>query len=122
MSYRTCESCGWGFHQFRGRPAKRCEDCRGGDRYGSQHRQLRAAGLAVAVGKPCARCHELIGAGDAVDLDHADDGDGYLGFSHASCNARAGAVKTNRARAEAYRRAKGLPERPAAPPGRARRW
>jgi hypothetical protein len=48
--------------------------------------------------------------GQAVQLDHADDGSGrYLGYSHRHCNASAGASRGNRMRAAAYRAAKGLP-------------
>src|SRR5262245_14658207 len=28
--------------------------------------------------------------GEAIELDHSDDGPGYLGFSHARCNRQAG--------------------------------
>ena len=122
MAHRVCEECGVGFDQFgRGRPAKRCPEHR--DRYGAAHRRTRAATVGQAVGKPCARCHEPIRAGDAVDLDHADDDPTrYLGYSHRSCNARAGAVNGNRARAAAYRAAKGLPEPPRPPSPRSRCW
>jgi hypothetical protein len=51
--------------------------------------------------------------GQAVQLDHDDqDPSRYLGYSHRSCNARAGAVAGNKARAAAYRAAKGLPPSP----------
>jgi hypothetical protein len=40
----------------------------------------------------------LIMAGQPVDLDHRDDGNGYAGWSHAHCNRRAGAVRGNRMR------------------------
>ena len=50
-----------------------------------------------------------------MQLDHADDGSGrYLGYSHQSCNARAGAVASNRARAAAYRALRGMGAMPAA--------
>ena len=109
MPYRTCGTCGGSFWQGLGRPAKRCPTCRGEttpQRYGSAHQKLRAATVDQAAGGLCVRCHEPIRAGDAVDLDHADDGNGCLGYSHRSCNARAGAVNGNRARAAAYRAAK----------------
>jgi hypothetical protein len=108
---RVCEVCGERFYQYRGRPAKRCSDCRGGDRYGSAHRAMRAATVDQAVGRLCVRCQQPMLEGQAVQLDHADNGDpnAYVGYSHRSCNARAGAVAGNKARAAAYRAAKGLP-------------
>jgi hypothetical protein len=53
--------------------------------------------------------------GQAVQLDHADNGDprAYVGYSHQRCNASAGAAHGNAMRAAAYRAAKGLPEPPA---------
>jgi hypothetical protein len=126
---RRCESCGQAFWQGRGRPAKRCPPCRGGDRYGTAHRALRAATVAQAVGQPCARCRRTIQAGEAVDLDHADDGDGYIGYSHRRCNSSAGASRGNRLRAAAYRAVKaglttGAPPAKAEPPPspRSRVW
>jgi hypothetical protein len=50
------------------------------------------------VGRPCCRCGRPILPGEAVDLDHNDDGVGYLGWSHSHCNRSAGAVKGNRLR------------------------
>jgi hypothetical protein len=45
----------------------------------------------VATGTvKCARCDELIEAGEDWQLDHRDDGRGWLGPSHQRCNARAG--------------------------------
>jgi hypothetical protein len=45
----------------------------------------------VATGTvKCARCDELIGPYDNWDLDHRDDGRGWLGPSHRSCNRRGG--------------------------------
>jgi hypothetical protein len=38
----------------------------------------------------CPRCGRRILPGEAFDLDHRDDGKGYLGMSHASCNRSAG--------------------------------
>ena len=38
----------------------------------------------------CARCHELIEPGESWQLDHKDDGHGWLGASHERCNGRAG--------------------------------
>jgi hypothetical protein len=118
---RTCEVCGAGFWQGRGRPARRCPRCRGRDRYGPEHRAFRDGTVAQAVGKPCARCQLPMLEGQAVQLDHADNGQGYIGYSHRSCNARAGAIASNRARAAAYRAAKGLPGEAIVSPNRAGR-
>jgi hypothetical protein len=109
-----CEVCGEGFWRGRGRPAHRCPRCRGTARYGPQHRQLRAATVGQAYGKPCARCGLPMLAGQPVQLDHADGGgpNKYVGYSHRSCNARAGAVNGNRARAAAYRAMKGTKNGP----------
>ena len=41
------------------------------------------------------RCNELIQPGQPWHLDHRDDRRGYLGPSHATCNLRAAAEKTN---------------------------
>jgi hypothetical protein len=106
---RTCEACGEGFYQYRGRPAKRCHRCRAHDRYGPDHRAFRAGTISQAIGKACARCGLPMLEGQPVQLDHADNGQGYIGYSHRSCNARAGAVRGNQLRAAAYRAAKGLP-------------
>jgi hypothetical protein len=57
-------------------------------KYGARHQALRAR-LApkVAAGVvDCARCGERIDAWESWDLDHRDDGHGYLGASHATCN------------------------------------
>ncbi len=68
---------------------------RGG--WGHRHQQRRAAiAPLVNAGKAlCARCGEPIHAGEPWHLDHTDTRDGYLGVSHASCNTRDGANKTN---------------------------
>jgi len=45
----------------------------------------------VALGETkCARCGELIEPDEKWELDHRDDGRGWLGPSHAKCNRRAG--------------------------------
>ncbi len=50
----------------------------------------------VATGQvACCRCNELIQPGQLWHLDHRDDRRGYLGPSHATCNLRAAAEKTN---------------------------
>lgn len=68
---------------------------RGG--WGNHHQRRRAAiAPLVNAGKAtCARCHEPIHAGDEWHLDHNDARDLYLGVSHATCNLRDGANKTN---------------------------
>ena len=68
---------------------------RGG--WGNHHQRRRAAiAPLVNAGKAtCARCHEPIHAGEEWHLDHNDTRDGYLGVSHATCNLRDGASKTN---------------------------
>ncbi|HEU5206276.1 MAG TPA: hypothetical protein VFT94_01585 [Gaiellaceae bacterium] len=57
-------------------------------RYGSGHQRSRAAvAVAVEQGRAlCSRCGELIEPGTPWDLDHDDNGNGYLGPSHARCN------------------------------------
>ena len=55
----------------------------------------------VATGQAsCCRCGQLIQPGQPWHLDHRDDRSGYLGPSHASCNLRAAANKTNGTRRE----------------------
>ena len=49
-----------------------------------------ASGNAV-----CARCLEPIDPGAEWHLDHSDSRQGYIGVSHALCNLRAAAAKTN---------------------------
>ena len=61
--------------------------------YGRRHRNIRAQLLLDAIGKLCVRCGRPIKAGQAVDLDHHDDGLHYRGLAHASCNRRAGAER-----------------------------
>ena len=39
---------------------------------------------------PCARCGQIIEPSSKWQLDHRDDGRGWLGPSHQKCNARAG--------------------------------
>ena len=68
---------------------------RGG--WGKNHQRRRAALVPyVNTGKAtCCRCNEPIDPGDDWHLDHNDARDGYLGVSHATCNLRDGANKTN---------------------------
>jgi hypothetical protein len=107
MAIRECEACNRQFEQLRGRPAKRCIECR--DQYGHAHRQARAA-LGDVTGQPCVRCARPILRDEPWDLDHSDDGSGqYLGPAHRACNRAAGASKGNALRRAARR---GLPELP----------
>ena len=62
-------------------------------RYSRQHDIARARFLKEWGNRPCVRCGEPIEPGQPVDLDHRDDGQGYLGLSHSSCNRTAGARK-----------------------------
>jgi hypothetical protein len=59
-------------------------------RYGGDHQALRKAARAHAYGTPCVRCGRIMRLGEPIDLDHRDDGNGWLGFSHAKCNRQAG--------------------------------
>ena len=61
-------------------------------RYGAAHKAMRKrlAPVVVTGTVRCARCDELIASGDKWQLDHRDDGRGWLGPSHQSCNSRAG--------------------------------
>ena len=61
-------------------------------KYGVVHKTMRARlAPVVAAGKStCGRCGELIEPDTPWQLDHRDDGRGWLGPSHASCNQRAG--------------------------------
>ena len=54
------------------------------------HRQRRQSHLLP--------CNEPIHAAEDWHLDHTDNREGYLGVSHATCNLRDGANKTNRRR------------------------
>ena len=62
------------------------------ERYGVVHKTMRKrVALVVRTGKvECARCGELIDPSERWELDHRDDGRGYLGASHQRCNSRAG--------------------------------
>jgi hypothetical protein len=61
-------------------------------RYGPAHRELRRRlEPVVQAGKAtCARCSEPIEPGSKWELDHRDDGKGWLGPSHRGCNRSAG--------------------------------
>ena len=106
MPDRTCETCGTSFWQRQGRPARFCPDHR---RYGAEHRALRESTKDSSYGTACARCGQELEPGQEIHLDHADDGRGWIGWSHGSCNVSAGAAHGNRLRADAYRAAAGKP-------------
>lgn len=121
MAEATCPTCGRHFVKRTGQhryctPLCR-ERARAGDfsrrtRYSTGHQALRKAlGERVASGQErCARCGDAILPGEPWDLDHRDDGDGYLGPSHAACNratATAAAAASNG----------GTTRRASAPPG-----
>jgi hypothetical protein len=63
-------------------------------RYDRNHKRLRAQMTpAVRSGKVrCSRCGLPIGPNEDWHLDHADDGNGYRGASHAYCNTTAPAA------------------------------
>ncbi len=64
-------------------------------KYDGLHRAIRRRLLAGAVGSRCVRCGAVILAGQAIDLDHTDDGRGWNGLAHAHCNRSAGGRKGN---------------------------
>lgn len=111
MPDRTCQDCGAAFYQHLGRPAKRCVECRG--KYGDPEFRRASSPKAreAAYGTACYRCQKPMVPGQRLDLDHRDDGDGWS-WSHSRCNRSAAATRGNRARAAAYRAAKGLPDPP----------
>jgi hypothetical protein len=55
-------------------------------RYAGPHQAMRRRMMPYAVGSRRVRCGRVILRGQDVDLDHTDNGVGYLGWSHASCN------------------------------------
>jgi hypothetical protein len=72
---------------------------RGGWGHLHQQRRRQLEPLVRAGALNCGRCGQRIEAGQQWHLDHHDDRRlGYIGASHASCNARAGAHKANRNR------------------------
>jgi hypothetical protein len=72
-------------------------------KYGGEHQALRRAAKPFAYGQPCVRCGQPMRPGQPIDLDHADDGAGWLGFAHSHCNRSAGG-RVGRARQLAARR------------------
>lgn len=70
-------------------------------RYGAEHQRARAAWaqrIANGARPSCARCGWPVLAGEAWDLDHAEDGLSYLGPAHMRCNRGAGGRKSQRLR------------------------
>lgn len=67
-----------------------------GQRYGPHHRQARAnAARHHHPHDPCVRCGQPLGPmSQHLHYDHDEQG-GYLGFSHAHCNRKAGSHKAN---------------------------
>ena len=67
--------------------------------YGTAHAKARAAAAARHnPADPCVRCGKRLGPmGPWLHYDHNAARTGYLGFSHASCNVKAGA-KVGRSR------------------------
>jgi hypothetical protein len=64
-------------------------------KYAGKHQAMRRAGLPYAYGKACVRCGKPMLPGQPLDLDHRDDGNGWAGFAHSSCNRSAGATLGN---------------------------
>lgn len=87
-------------HRFRTIP-KTSTTTRG---YGAAH--MRARKQAAARHQPtdpCARCGKPLGAmGRNLHYDHNAERTGYLGFSHATCNRKAGAQAGNRKQASKH--------------------
>lgn len=73
-------------------------------RYGHAHQRLRAALLREAIGQPCHHCGRPMLEGQALDLDHTADGEGYRGMAHSRCNRSEGARRGNAAKARRRRR------------------
>lgn len=68
--------------------------------YGSEHRKARTQAFALLPEySPCCRCHKPMWkwakdkhGKSALHYDHTPDRTGYLGFSCAQCNVKAGAA------------------------------
>jgi hypothetical protein len=95
MAQASCAGCGRTFYRKTGTHKYCTPACRERNRgharrqrYSSRHQRLRAAvAVAVEQGRArCARCGKPIPPGTEWDLDHEDNGKGYLGPSHAACN------------------------------------
>jgi hypothetical protein len=68
---------------------------RGGWGHVHQQRRRQLEPIVRAGAATCARCGNPIQPNEPWALDHNDARTGYLGASHASCNARAAARKAN---------------------------
>jgi hypothetical protein len=91
MASRNCKGCG--YHVSGAWYCDRCKRARGKPttRYGGQHQAKRKAEKDQQWGRPCVRCGWPMHPGQKIQLDHRDDKpDEYLGWSHATCNLRAG--------------------------------
>lgn len=67
---------------------------------GARHQQIRGA-FAILVaqgGELCCLCSDPIKPGQAWDLDHTSDREGYRGPAHTRCNRSEGATRGNLAR------------------------
>lgn len=71
-------------------------------RYGTDHQAARRA-WKDKLPRPCTVCGRPVLPGSAWDLDHTDDGAGYLGPAHRGCNRAKGGRKGGRARARRER-------------------
>jgi hypothetical protein len=80
------------------------------NRYGGPHQALRRAALPYAVGQPCSRCGQPMLPGQALDLDHRDDGGGWWGFAHARCNRAAGGRLGNARRRDRITKTRAMTE------------
>jgi hypothetical protein len=90
--------------------------------YGTSHRKQRAIAFKkLPEYSPCCRCkkpmwkHAKNDRGvSALHFDHNDQRNGYLGFSHESCNVKAGASKGAQV-ANARRKGRQAAQAPAKP-------
>lgn len=68
--------------------------------YGRTHQILRERWKRLLKHEgelPCTRCGKAVHPEDQWELDHTDDRTAYLGIAHASCNRRAGGLKSQTA-------------------------
>lgn len=66
--------------------------------YGSKHQRIRKETIGAAYDTPCHFCGEPMLVGQALHLDHTEDGAEYRGFAHARCNQRDGGLRGNERR------------------------